>query len=371
MTIVSDALASVDSFLPGLADKLSANSFIDNESEQSQIINWFKLSGGCKLMVKRSYGGRELTPWQGVLVQLGLGIYSPSLAIGAGMHQFSIATLQEMAKTSHGLESLLLEAIAKNDLLVSSAFSEGNTARSILQSQIVAKPSGKGFLITGTKKPCSLAHDMDLLTASVQVEPSDGEPYFAVALIHKENDGVNVESFWNASFLKASQSEAVHLDEVYVPHSMMVNVDEQSAYHAHISGFVWFELLTSASYLGMVYGLVEQADKHKRLSSEDKAAAYIKLDSSALALKAIAYDMNNQTQDTLAQVLACRYQLQEVLAQVMTQIIEKVGGINYIGNAYFSSIAQTIHAFNFHPPAKHSMLTPLASYYDNKPLIMV
>lgn len=371
MTILTDAIACIDNYLPGLSTKLTTQSFEENEQAQSQVINWFKQSGGCKLMVKKCYGGVELTPWQAVLVQMGLGIYSPSLAIGAGMHQFSIATLQEMAKTSTGLESLLLEAIAKNDLLVSSAFSEGNASKSILQSQIIAKPSGKGFLVTGTKKPCSLAHDMDLLTVSVRVEPDNAPPYFAVALIHKNNEGVQVEPFWHAGFLKASQSEAVLLNDVYVPHSMMVNVDEQSAYHAHISGFVWFELLTSASYLGMVYGLVNKAVQCDRLSNEDKVSAYIKLDTCALALKAITYEMNDQTQDTLAQTLACRYQLQEVLGQLVAQVVGQVGGLNYIGDAYFSSIAQTIHAFNFHPPSKYSMLMPLAAYYDNKPLVMV
>lgn len=369
--ILTDAYASLDNFLPGLKEKLASQNFSDNEAEHSPVISWFKDSGGCRLMVKKCYGGLELTPWQGVLVQLGLGALSPSLAIGAGMHQFSIATLQEMAKTSTGLESLLLEAIAKNDLLVSSAFSEGNTSKSILKSQIIAKPSGKGFIVTGTKKPCSLAHDMDLLTASVRVEPEDADPYFAVALIHKENDGVNVEQFWDANFLKASQSEAVKLNEVYVPHSMLVNVDENMAYHAHICGFVWFELLTTASYLGMVYGLVDEAKKRGRLCDQETVAAYIKLDTGALALKAITYDMHDQTQDTLSQVLACRYHLQEVLTQVTAQIMEKVGGLNYIGDSYFSSIAQTIHAFNFHPPAKHSMLAPLAAYYDNQPLVMV
>ena len=48
------------------------------------------------------------------------------------------------------------------------------------------------------------------------------------------------------------------------------------------------------------------------------------------------------------------------------------GAVDHQDDAsYFSSIAQTVHAFNFHPPSKLSMLSPLAAYYDNQPLVMV
>ncbi|MCG7547583.1 acyl-CoA dehydrogenase family protein [Pseudoalteromonas sp. Of7M-16] len=357
--------------LPELASYLKETHFDELEGEQSQAINIFKAAGGASTLVKEKYGGKGLSAWQAVQLQMAIGGASPSLAIAAGMHQFSIATLQEMAKVGNGLESLMLEGISRSNLLVSSAFSEGQIGKSILKSQIIAKEIDKGYVISGVKKPCSLAHCMDLLTASVQVEPKSGEPYFAVAMIHKACEGISVEKFWQAPFLKASQSEAVVLENVFVPHSMLVNVDEKSAYQSHVAGFVWFELITCASYLGMVCGLVERASELGRLQDSDKAKVHIQLEACALSLKAIAGDMNDQTQDTLAQVLSVRYHLQDVLADVTQNILSLVGGINYINTGYFATIAQVIHAFNFHPPAKHAMYGPLNQYFDGQELEMV
>ncbi|KZN62877.1 hypothetical protein N473_18350 [Pseudoalteromonas luteoviolacea CPMOR-1] len=357
--------------LPELAQYLSETPFDALESEQSQAINIFRDTGGAPTLVKQKYGGRGLNAWQAVQLQMAIGAASPSLAIAVGMHQFSIATLQEMAKIGNGLESLMLEGISRSNLLVSSAFSEGQIGKSILKSSIIAKEVDKGYVISGVKKPCSLAHCMDLLTASVQVEPKDGEPYFAVAMIHKACEGITVEKFWQAPFLQASQSEAVVLENVFVPSSMLVNVDEKSAYQSHVAGFVWFELITCASYLGMVCGLVERACELGRLQGADKAHVHVQLEACALSLKAIAGDMDNQTQDTLAQVLSVRYHLQDVLAEVTQSTLSLVGGINYINNGYFATIAQVIHAFNFHPPAKHAMYAPLNNYFDGQELEMV
>ncbi|KZN41057.1 acyl-CoA dehydrogenase family protein [Pseudoalteromonas luteoviolacea] len=371
MSIYQHAQQLLSDTLPDLAKYLHETDFERLEGTQSEAINVFREAGGAATLVKEKYGGKGLTAWQGVLLQMALGGASPSLAIAAGMHQFSIATLQEMAKVGNGLESLMLEGICRSNLLVSSAFSEGQIGKSILKSQIKAKEVDKGYVISGVKKPCSLAHCMDLLTASVQVEPRQGEPYFAVAMIHKATEGISVEKFWQAPFLQASQSEAVVLDNVFVPHSMMVNVDEKSAYQSHIAGFVWFELITCASYLGMVYGLVTRACEQGRLSGDDKARAYIQLEASTLSLKAVANEMNNQTQDTLAHILAIRYQLQDVLASVTQTTLSLVGGINYINDSYFGTIAQIVHAFNFHPPAKQAMYSPLNQYFSGQQLEMV
>ncbi|OCQ22154.1 hypothetical protein A7985_10215 [Pseudoalteromonas luteoviolacea] len=371
MSIYQHAQQLLRDTLPDLACYLQETPFEVLEGAQSKAIDVFRDAGGVATLVKEKYGGKGLSAWEGVLLQLAIGGASPSLAIAAGMHQFSIATLQEMAKVGNGLESLMLEGISRSNLLVSSAFSEGQISKSILKSQIKAKEVDKGYVISGIKKPCSLAYCMDLLTASVQVEPKHGEPYFAVAMIHKATEGISVEKFWQAPFLQASQSEAVILDNVFVPHSMIVNVDEKSAYQSHIAGFVWFELVTCASYLGMVYGLVSRACDQGRLSGDDMARAYIQLEASALSLKAVAGEMDNQTQDTLAQILAIRYQLQDVLAQVTQSTLSLVGGINYINEGYFGTIAQIVHAFNFHPPAKQAMYSPLNQYFSGEQLEMV
>lgn len=372
MTYLKQAIQQLDAHLPNLKAELEALTFDEREKTESRVIQLFKAAGGTNLLVDEKYSGQAISPWQAVLIQLAMGSLSPSLAIGVGMHQFSVATLGELARQGRGMESLLLEAISKNNLLVSSAFSEGQKANSILASKIVAKPHKKGFLVSGVKKPCSLSFDMDLLTASVRVEPENGEPYLGVALIHKGDSGLRVEKFWSAPFLQGSQSEAIILDQVYVPHSMLLNIDEASAYQAHINGFVWFELLTVGSYLGMAYGLADYADKKNRLNIEVKAEVYTQLEASALSLKAVALDMASGVQPhSLADILNVRYQTQKVLLEVVNHIIACLGGINYIQDSYPSYIVQTIQALGFHPPGQYAMRQALADWVDSGTLKMV
>ncbi|WP_318433939.1 acyl-CoA dehydrogenase family protein [Photobacterium leiognathi] len=372
MTGFLNAKLFMEEQLPDLNQYLCHSDFEQLEAPESRVVEVFRQSHGARALVKKKYGGLGLDAEDVLKIQLAIGSYSPSLAIASGMHQFSIATLQSLAIGGQGLESLMLEAIAKNNLLVASAFSEGKVGQSILQSDIVARPEEKGVYISGTKMPCSLAQSMDLLTASVVVRPHDHrDEYFAVAMIHKDTPGLTVVPSWTAPFLRASQTESIVLDDVFVPWSMLVNVDGKQAYHAHLAGFAWFELITSVSYLGMAFGLIEKVAAMGRLEGRDKLDCFCQLESQYLALKSIARDIDNTSESTLAESLIVRYHTQKVITDVASLALSRVGGIHYIKDSYFATLAQVLHAFNYHPPAKHVMVEPLNTYFSGHPLKML
>ena len=66
--------------------------------------------------------------------------------------------------------------IATNNLLVSSGFAEGRPGQGILVPTMTATAAEGGYLVNGSKKPCSLSRSMDLLTASVGVAGAGGSP---------------------------------------------------------------------------------------------------------------------------------------------------------------------------------------------------
>lgn len=114
------------------------------------------------------------------------------------------------------------------------------------------------FLVSGSKKPCSLSRSMDVLTASLAVisEAPDAEPEFAVALVPAGSPGLEVSDFWGSSVLAGAQSEAVTLSDVPVDPNLVVAADSDNG--VQTASFLWFELLITASYIGMASSLVEQ-----------------------------------------------------------------------------------------------------------------
>ena len=69
----------------------------------------------------------------------------------AGLVIFSVASLVETSRTSQGFEWMLLEAIARQGLLVASGFAEGRPGQAILSPTMTAEPDGAGLRISGVK----------------------------------------------------------------------------------------------------------------------------------------------------------------------------------------------------------------------------
>jgi alkylation response protein AidB-like acyl-CoA dehydrogenase len=169
MNYLQSEFTFLERTLPGFLGAVRQRSFEQREGENSDLLSLFKEFGGVDLAIPRSHGGKGLTAPEMVRVQRALGALSPGLAIAINMHQFSVATLVEMARKTDGVEWMLLQAIAENRMLVASAFAEGAAGASILEPFLEAVPRGRDFVINGAKKPCSLAKSMDLITLSIRV----------------------------------------------------------------------------------------------------------------------------------------------------------------------------------------------------------
>ncbi len=365
MTYYREAMSCFDKTFGGLRGSLENNDFMVNESSESDVIKLFKAAGGGNLLINECYGGLGLSAMDSVLVQIASGALSPSLAIASCMHHFSVATLQEMVRyKSECLEQLLLKDIAKNKWLVASAFCEGVPFADVLDSRIIATPHKEGYLISGIKEPCSLAYEMDLLSASVKIDEGDNTGLF-VAILHKNIEGLSVRPYWKAPFFQASQSESIVLENVYVPKDMLSRLDVGAVDDVSATGYIWFEILLCASYLGMAYGLLEKVNQLTSIPQNNAVLIYGKLESSAMLLTAIATDSFENKQELLGKVFLCRYSLQKSIIDTVNKIVSFVGGINYLNNPCYAMLVQAIQAFNFHPPGNRVLIGNIIEYINN------
>ncbi|MFE3170591.1 acyl-CoA dehydrogenase family protein [Amycolatopsis sp. NPDC059090] len=376
MILLRKELAELEAVLPGLAKQLAESSWDDAENAGSGAIEAFRAAGGAGLFIERGLGGRGATLATGVRVQRAIGALCPSLAVASTMHHFSIATLNALAARGQGLENLLLQAIATDRLLMASGFAEGRTGASILSATVTATRDGTDYLVTGSKKPCSLAKSMSMLSASARTVDSGGrQTGLAVVLVPADSPGVSVRKFWRAPVLAGAQSEEVVLESVRVPENLVVELDSKNLDFTQKVGFIWFETLISAAYLGMATRLVDLCVEQNRGGAGEIGSAACAVEAAALSLAGVAgwYDSGAGADEPelergLAAALMARYAIQDSICQAVQTATELLGGGAFIKDSRVGYLSTAIRALAFHPPSRSSMAAPLISYLRGKQL---
>ncbi|MFD5560648.1 acyl-CoA dehydrogenase [Kitasatospora griseola] len=365
--------AELEALMPGLDQALARHPLAALEQTPSPAIEEFKIAGGPGLLVPAAHCGAGASALQAVRVQRAVGARCPSLAVATTMHHFSIAGLVEAAKYGNGLEGLLLEAIAKERMLVASGFAEGRPGQNILTPHITAERRGDRIVLNGSKMPCSLSRSMDLLTASVALTGPDGVERLAVALIPAASPGVTVRPFWGTPILAGAESDEVRLTDVELDPGMVVatEVTADAVPDAlNVAGFLWFEVLLTAGYLGMASALVERV-LHRQGGGEDDPTPYlVPVEAAMLAVEAVARAMADEDWDEalLVQALTARYAAQDAIARTTRACLAALGGMAFIGSPDGSYLASAAVGLTFHPPARTRMARPLREFLDGRAL---
>ncbi|WP_439659403.1 acyl-CoA dehydrogenase family protein [Lentzea sp. HUAS TT2] len=365
--------SELDRLVPGLDQTLASLPLDAMERPESPGLAAFREKGGPGLLVPSEHGGGGADLLTAVRVQRAVGSRSPSLAVATTMHHFSVASLVETAATSNGMEWMLLAAIAKDNLLLASGFAEGRTGQHILSPGLTARVEGEKVWLSGAKKPCSLAKSMNLLTASVALPTADGGTQLAVALVPADAPGMSVRPFWNSPILAGAESDEVVLADVEVPAELIVRTDVTSDGHLdHLQtvGFVWFELLMTASYLGAASALVERVLAVESVDAALRASLATDLQAAMLTVEGLARaaDADGPDNDALGLALVCRFHVQDVITSVATRCVEALGGMAFIGSGEVAYLNSACRALAFHPPSRARMSSALLEHFAGEPL---
>ncbi|MFD9466940.1 acyl-CoA dehydrogenase [Streptomyces sp. NPDC060027] len=360
--------AIVEELLPGLDQQLAATPLAQLEAVDSPGIKLFAKAGGPRLLVPAEHHGHGADLLTAIRVQRALGSRSPSLAVATTMHHFSVASLVEAAANSSGMEWMLLAAIAQNNLLLASGFAEGRTGQGILNPVLTARTDGDKVFLSGSKKPCSLARSMNLLTASLPLPGPNGIPQLAIALVPSDAPGVSVRPFWGSPILAGAESDEVVLEDVEVPAELLVRTDvtdDGRLDQLQTVGFVWFEALMTASYMGAASALVERVLTSPKVDAAVRAEAVTGVEAAFLALEGLAADTAAEaiSQHTLARSLVCRYAAQDAISRVLDVCVEALGGMAFVTSGDVAYLNSACRALAFHPPSRTRMADPLIEYF--------
>jgi alkylation response protein AidB-like acyl-CoA dehydrogenase len=367
---------ALERVLPGFDARVEELPLLEREKEDSGLIAAFRDAGGAGMLVPSDYKGAGLTAVEAVRVQRAIGALSPSVAVATTMHNFSIATLVEVSKASEdGLEGVLLEAVATQNALVASGFAEGRPGQGILSPVMTAHREGDIVKLNGSKKPCSLSTSMNMLTASFKLydDESDGHGRLAVAIIPADSPGIDRRPFWSSWVLAGAESHEVILKDVEVHPQLVVPTeapDDGSLSDIDARGFLWFELLITASYVGAASALVERAVKSGKGTASDRVAPAIEVEGCAAALEGVARGLDDEedAEDLLTRSLLVRYTCQDSVSRAVRGAMEVLGGMAFIGSSEVAYLLAAAHAIALHPPPRPKMWGPLSDALVGEPL---
>jgi alkylation response protein AidB-like acyl-CoA dehydrogenase len=363
-------LEALDKHLPGFAARVGEIPLTELEAESNPGIQLFREAGGGGLLVPESYGGAGLPATEAALVQRAIGGLAPSTAVAVTMHQFTMATLVELLRGGGGLEWMVVEAVARQRLLVASGFAEGHPDGKVLSPTLTLVPDGIGYLLSGEKKPCSLAHSMDLITVSVVVPEERGER-FAVALVSAREKGISVAPFWRSPTLAGAQTARVVFDRVRLQKAALSYVgDSDTLDRTQLRGYLWFELLIAASYLGIASALVDRVLRSGRVGAADATSMLSELEAAMAGLLHIAgrIDSGEARQELLVDTLLVRYAVERAIQRGTDEAFEAAGAMALAASPDLAILLGSARALSYHPPSRRRMQQRLADFYAGSAL---
>ncbi|HEY7147281.1 MAG TPA: acyl-CoA dehydrogenase family protein [Streptosporangiaceae bacterium] len=309
------------------------------------------------LPIPAQFGGGDGDLVTTASAQRRLGHRDPSVAVALNMHMHSIGLLAEHWKRHRDASWMLMEAIGAGHQLVGSAFAEPGGSANILRSKTRAVRTRTGFALTGTKFPCSLSSTAELFCLSAQVED---EGLAIVALCPAASPGLKVEGAWNSLGMRASDTARVELTEVEIDRRLVFHeAPAGSVDETVIDGLIWFVVLISATYHGVLSALTELAAAGPgRCPAQRRAAALVAAATELSVLGAACRSVGHgwtegrlRGDSAMAAAAALRIHLSTATDRVLASLRPVLGAAVYTQGSRASGLVMDALAAHHHPPS--------------------
>jgi alkylation response protein AidB-like acyl-CoA dehydrogenase len=359
-----DELELASRVVPGLLGEFSARSVMELEDSGGAVLaGLFRNHGEPAFLIPRELGGAGGSLLEMAQILRLVGARCPSLSIMMTMHHHSVAALARGEISLPG-RGPLLQRVAGEAALVSSAFAEGRPGADILDSTVRCTRLGAGpdFRIVGSKKPCSMTHYADFAVVGVAVDLGDGKTGRGIALIDRALAGIRTEGFWPGEIFAATDSHCVVFDGVIVPGDCVLAPREGgggagrerlAVAHAEIALACLFQLMVSASYLGMASRLVEIALQRKAGTPGQRVEVLSRVETAAMAVYHLArmLEKGDFSGYLLARSILVAHNAAAQVERTVAGSARMLGGSGYLASREAQYLVLASRCIHFHPPS--------------------
>lgn len=284
--------------------------------------------------------------------------YCGSTALAFSMHQHLVAAA--VWKYKHKGESAPLLTKVSSDQLV--LVSTG--ARDWLDSNGEMTKTEGGFLLSGKKHFASQSIAGDLaVTSAPYHHPETGWQVLHFAVPFK-SEGVSVLDDWDVLGMRATGSQTIVFDNVFVPDASIVLARPRNGFHP-----VWDLVLTVAMPLIMsaYVGIAEKAmdiamNIGKNYQRNQKHLPYIigKMNNSLIsartqwkAMVALTDNTNFKPAEAITvEMMSLKTNVAEACVQTVTEAMEAIGGQGFYTKNILERLFRDVQASQFHPLPK-------------------
>lgn len=308
--------------------------------------------------IPKEFGGGGISHSEMCNIIRTLAHYCSSTALAFSMHQHLIAAANWKFKNQNTGQSML-ENVAKNQLVLIST-----GARDWLGSNGELKKTKGGYLFSAKKYFASQSPAGDVVVTSGQYFNPENKWEVLHFSAPMSADGISVADDWDVMGMRATGSQTIGFNEVFIPDSAIALSRPKDEFHP-----VWGVVLTVAlplimsAYLGIAEKATEIAiQKGKKYARNSDHLPYMigKLNNSLLSAQAQLKMMSELTNgldfkpsdSTTLQVLSYKTNISEDTKQVVTDAMEIIGGQSFYRTNTLERLFRDVQASPFHPLPK-------------------
>jgi alkylation response protein AidB-like acyl-CoA dehydrogenase len=305
------------------------------------------------MLVPADLGGGGATYAEACAVLAELAAGCPSTALALSMHQHLIAA--QVWRHRRGLPAPVLEKVAAGQLILVST-----GAADWMASSGTATPVDGGFRISGRKSPASGAPAGDVVVTSVRFDGAAGGPEVLHLSVPFTAPGVKVQSTWDTMGMRATGSETIVLDDVFVPEAAIALARPADRWHP-----VWATVLGVAmplimsTYAGVAADAatraldLAQARAHRPTTATMAGRLVNRLTATTDAVRAMidaADDLEfDNTLAHAASTLARKANATEAVLDTVRLALEVGGGAAFSRSSAIERLFRDAHGALYHP----------------------
>ncbi|CAM2069458.1 Acyl-CoA/acyl-ACP dehydrogenase [Sulfidibacter corallicola] len=242
-----------------LAQVFSVNASEYDRENQVPIGNFrlFRQSPLLTLSIPERLGGLggALVDWTLVAEAFGRGCTATALA--CHMHVAGIGLLMDSPNTVPDRRKWIADVVVNQQRIISVGISEPNTLGMISSTftpEFSARRVEGGYLLSGEKSFVTNIEGSDMVF--IYTKLVNGPAPFGGILLPTDNEGIQVERWWDTMGMRATQSQKLICEDVFVSEDYLVQTSEQ--FLADFFASKWLGG-ANAVYLGLLSALYDAA----------------------------------------------------------------------------------------------------------------
>ena len=367
-----------------LAEDFSTRAMQHDQELTRTDENYAKLkeAGFYSLVAAKKYGGwgAGVLGWVVAAEELAQGC--ASTAVSFNMHVATLATYLMKTNFAETYKQRLADEIIRENKLIAAILSEPGTT-GLLPATFActtqARKVSGGWRLNGKKSFCTMAQSADVINLFAHPEESKDPETALSLLVSPKSKGIRFESNWNTLGMRATRSDNMILEDVFVPdEGLYCEIPNAGRFVSDSEPL--YNLPYTAVYLGVGVGALAAAKEavHKRIPKGYKqslayhpdvrrriAQAAAQLDAGRLMVRDCAWrlDREGQTPAVTASYFKTKYFVGEAVAAATRSCLE-MGGAHALFKGsklellFRDGVTATIH----HPPADYCLSE--ASIYE-------